>query len=162
MHTSKKAASMPEIKPLERKHVGALYSMTILPEQENFVAPNGVTMGEALFEPGSEVFSIWQDETAVGLLAIIDFSHPDAILHPGEDPSSLYVWRLLIDEDHQRRGYGTFALNFAKQMMHDKGLTAVFITSVDKPGSAIPLYEGQGFVRTGRIVDGETELVWRP
>ena len=153
---------MPEIKPLERKHVRALYFMTIRPEQQDFVSPNGVTMAEAPFEPGSEVFSIWQDDTPVGLLAVIDFSHPNAQLEPGEDPTSLYVWRLLVDEDHQKRGYGTFALNHAKQMMRDRGLTAIFITAVDKPGGAIPLYEGQGFVRTGRIIDGETELVWRP
>ncbi len=77
---------MPEIKPLERKHVRALYFMTIRPEQQDFVSPNGVTMAEAPFEPGSEVFGIWQDDTPVGLLAVIDFSHPNAQLEPGEDP----------------------------------------------------------------------------
>ena len=83
-------------------------------------------------------------------------------LQEGEDPTALYVWRLLIGADHQRKGYGTAALDFAKAKRIEMGLSCIFISAVDEPGSAIPLYEKEGFVRTGRIVDGETELVWRP
>jgi diamine N-acetyltransferase len=150
-----------DIKPLERRHVGPLYRLTLLPEQNQFVAPNGVTMAEAPFEPGSEVYGLWSGETAVGLVALIDFGHPDAILLDGDDPTGLYVWRLFVDQRFQGQGHGTTALNFSKARMKELARSALFITALDEPGSAIPLYEREGFVRTGRIVEGETELVWR-
>lgn len=153
---------MPVLKPLVKADIRALYRLRVRSDQETFVGPNGLTMAQAPFEPGSEIFGIWEGETAVGLLAIIDFSHPQADLQDGDDPNSLYIWRLLIDADHQKRGYGTLALNHAKKLMHDKGLPALYIAAVDKAGSAIPLYEREGFCRTGRIVEGETELIWRP
>lgn len=153
---------MPEFRPLAKNHIRDLYRLEVRPDQTKFVAPNGVTLAQWPFEPGSMVFGIWEGETAVGLLAMIDFSHPEADLQEGEDPTALYVWRLLIGADHQRKGYGTAALDFAKAKRIEMGLSAIFISAVDEPGSAIPLYEKEGFVRTGRIVDGETELVWRP
>jgi len=153
---------MPDIKPVARKDIRALYHVQVKPDQEQFVAPNGLTMAQTPWEPGSEVFGIWEGEIAVGLLAIIDFSHPDAVLEEGEDRDSLYVWRLLIDEDHQRKGYGTAALNFAKQMMRDRGLNSISLGVMDKPGSAVPVYEREGFVRTGIFINGEAQMVWRP
>lgn len=153
---------MPEMKLLVKNHVPTLYRLSVRDDQQNFVSPAGITMWQAPFEPGSEVFGIWEGDTAVGMIAIIDLSHPDAYLLDGDDPDSLYVWRLLVDEDHQHQGHGTFALNFAKQMMHQRGRSSVSLTAVDEPGSAIPLYEREGFVRSGRIVEDEAELVWRP
>lgn len=153
---------MPEIKPVEKAHVRALYRLKVRPDQETLVSPSGLTMSEAPFAPGSEVFGIWDGDTPVGMISVIDYSHPDADLDDDDDPNSLYVWRLLIDAAHQQQGYGTLALNFAKNLMNERGLPALYITAVDLPGSAIPLYEREGFVRTGRRVEDEPELVWRP
>lgn len=153
---------MPEIRPLTRKEIRALYHVQVAPGQEKFVAPNGLTMAQTPWEPGSEVFGIWEGETAVGLIAIIDFSHPEVTLHEGEDRDSLYVWRLLIDAQHQKKGYGTAALNFAKQMMRDRGLNSISLGVLNEPGSGVPFYQREGFVLSGIMIEGEAQMVWRP
>ena len=79
---------MPEFRPLAKNHIRDLYRLEVRPDQTKFVAPNGVTMAQWPFEPGSMVFGIWEGETAVGLLAMIDFSHPEADLQEGEDPTA--------------------------------------------------------------------------
>ena len=51
---------------------------------------------------------------------------------------------------------------FRSQMMRDRGLNSISLGVVDKPGSAVPVYEREGFVRTGIFIDGEAQMVWRP
>ena len=54
-----------------------------------------MTMAQSIFEAGSEIYGIWQDDTPVGLLAVVDMSHPDADLDEGDDPDGIYIWRLM-------------------------------------------------------------------
>ncbi|MCK0138493.1 GNAT family N-acetyltransferase [Aliiroseovarius sp. F47248L] len=153
---------MPKFRTLTRKTLQPLASLNVGSDQTTFVAPNLMTMAQSIFEPGSEMFGIWEHDTPVGFLAIVDMSHPEAELDEGDDPDGIYIWRLMVDRAHQGQGYGLAALEFAKGIAREKGRSNVVTSVVDVPGGALLLYEAFGFKKTGRIVDDEVELILQP
>ena len=70
-----------------------------------------------------------------------------------------YLWRLLIDERHQRRGYGTATLDaVAAYVRAQPGASELLTSYSEGEGSPRPFYERYGFVATDRVVDGERVL----
>lgn len=157
---SVKVMAALDIKPLAYEDVGRLYNVRTTVAQEDFVAPNGITMGQAPFEPGSEVFGLWEGDAPVGLLAIIDMTHPQADITEGHDRDGIFVWRLLVGAEAQGRGIGRAAMNFAIDVARTRGRSHVAVSCVEAPGSAIGFYEGLGFTKTGKMLDDdEYEMV---
>ncbi len=152
---------MPEFRPFSQDTLRPLVGLKVRDSQTTFVASNLMTMAQSIFESGSEIYGVWEQDTPVGLLAVVDMSHPDADLDEGDDPDGIYIWRLMVDQAHQGRGHGRAALAFAKSLARERGRSNLIISVVDEPGGAMPLYEEFGFRPTGRIVDGEVELVMR-
>ena len=68
-----------------------------------------------------------------------------------------YLWRLLIDRLHQRRGVGTRVIDLIGQQCHARGASGLLTSWTEGKGSPGPFYDGHGFVRTGRLVHGETK-----
>ena len=66
-----------------------------------------------------------------------------------------YLWRLLVDRLHQRRGIGSAALELAIERARDDGSSAIETSWAPGAGSPEPLYLGRGFEPTGEIEDGE-------
>ena len=149
---------MFDARPLEKATLSLILRMEVAPEQRIFVASAPVTVAQSMFEPASEVFGLWDGEAPVGLIGMIDFTRPDADLVEGEEPDNFYLWRLLIDQGHQRQGYGSLALGFFLDRAREKGFARVTLTAVDAPGTPIPFYERHGFTRTGRIIEGEVQM----
>ena len=152
---------MFDVRPLEKATLSPVLRLAVAPEQTRFVSTAAVTVAQSMFEPASEVFGLWDGETAVGLIGMIDFTRPDADLVEGEERDNFYLWRLLIDQGHQRRGYGSQALGFFFDRAREKGIARVTLTAVDGPGTPIPFYERHGFTRTGRIIEGEVQMARR-
>jgi diamine N-acetyltransferase len=70
-----------------------------------------------------------------------------------------FLWRLLIDERLQRRGYGTAALDaIAAYVRSRPGGEGLYTSAAQGEGTPQPFYERYGFVATGRIVDDEVVL----
>ena len=71
-----------------------------------------------------------------------------------------YLWRLLVDERYQRRGYGTAALDLVAAYFRGRPGVEMMWTSAGRgEGSPIPFYERDGFERTGDIVFDEEILL---
>ncbi|WP_171177850.1 N-acetyltransferase [Ruegeria sp. HKCCD8929] len=149
---------MTDFRLLTKDTLRPLAALNVREEQTSFVSSNLMTMAQSVFEPGSEIYGIWNDDTPLGLLAIVDMSHPEADLDEGDDPDGIYVWRLMVDQAHQGRGYGQAALEFAKSLAQERGRSKLIISVVDEPGGAMPLYKVFGFRPTGRIAHGEVEM----
>ena len=152
-------AVMSDIRVLTSKSLMPLIKLDVATHQKGFVAPNAITMAQSLFEPGNEIYGIWEDETPVGLLAVVDMSFPGADLDEEDDPDGLYVWRLMVAKDMQGKGYGRAAMEYAIQRCRDLGRKQLLLSAVEDEHGAIPFYEKLGFTRTGRIVSEEVELV---
>ena len=74
---------------------------------------------------------------------------------PGSAPP--FLWRLLIDRRHQRRGIGEQVIAMLREQLLAEGHTALLVGWNEGPGSPRPFYERLGFVPTGVLYDGETE-----
>lgn len=123
--------------------------------QEEFVAPMSDTFTDALFPEvvnGAPVVpwfrAVVADDEIVGfvMLALRTEHHPEP-----------YLWRLLIDRLHQRRGIGGRVLDLvAEECLRTGAKTLVTSWGAGK-GSPEPFYLSHGFERTGRMIDNETE-----
>jgi diamine N-acetyltransferase len=70
-----------------------------------------------------------------------------------------FLWRLLIDERFQRRGYGRAALDRVVEIVRAEGATELLTSYVPGDDGPWPFYEKYGFRPTGEI--DEDEIVIR-
>jgi len=125
--------------------------------QERFVAPMDASWRHALLPEivdGARVVPWFRGITADGvpagfvMLAAATSAHPDP-----------YLWRLLVDRWHQRRGIGERAVATIVDLLRRDGRRRLLTSWVDGPGSPAAFYARLGFRRTGRLVEGEIEGV---
>jgi GNAT superfamily N-acetyltransferase len=67
-----------------------------------------------------------------------------------------YVWRLLIDRRHQRRGIGDAVLRELIDRLRGERHRALDLSYVDAPGGPARFYGRLGFVPTGEMDGDET------
>ncbi len=135
--------------------------MKLTPEQTDadLVAPNAATLAQDAYDPASETWFIYDDDTPVGLVAVIDTAHAGFEAEDGDDTNALYLWRLFISAENQKRGFGAQTLKFLVSHAKQLGRPKLYTSYVPHPLCAGPFYEAFGFTPTGRIVDDEVELV---
>jgi diamine N-acetyltransferase len=68
-----------------------------------------------------------------------------------------YLWRLLIDRLHQRRGIGQRVLELVAEEFRRMGDETLLTSWSEGKGSPRPFYLANGFEPTGNLIDGETE-----
>lgn len=146
---------MTHLRPLTDENRAELEALRIAPGQERFV--NNVTeaLAEADEEPGGRAiqFGLYDDDTPVGFVMISDEVD-------GPDYIAQYLWKLLIDERHQRRGNGTAALDLVADYFRGRpGVEVMWTSAGQGEGSPIPFYERYGFVRTGDLVFDDEVLL---
>jgi GNAT superfamily N-acetyltransferase len=69
-----------------------------------------------------------------------------------------FLWRLLIDERHQRRGIGRAVLTQIVELVRADGGTELLTSYEPGKGEPWPFYQRFGFRPTGEIDDGEIVL----
>ena len=125
--------------------------------QTAFIASNEKSIAEAKKNSdAARPFVIYADGAAVGF-AMFAFE-PDY-----EDPKDRYwLWRFMIDEKYQGRGYGKKALERIIAYFKDHGAANIRLSTKGDNKNAIALYESFGFVPNGTMNGGETvfELNW--
>ncbi|MEM7091511.1 MAG: GNAT family N-acetyltransferase [Actinomycetota bacterium] len=133
----------------------AVRKLRVHHSQEGFVAPVAASMADALFPEiidGAPVVPWMRAVEADGELAGFVMIAEVTDAHP--EP---YLWRLLIDRSHQRRGIGRRIIELLVEEVASRGSTTLMTSWVDGRGSPRPFYEGLGFVPTGEIIDDEIE-----
>lgn len=123
--------------------------------QKNFVAPMLWSYSDALFPEevdGAPLVPWMRGVLADGELAGFVMLALSSEHHP--EP---YLWRLLIDRMHQRRGIGRRIIELVVDFCKERGDTSLLTSWEEGIGSPRPFYEGLGFEVTGQIVDEETE-----
>ena len=122
--------------------------------QERLVAPMAKSLAQVLVPPiepnGSSVVpwyrAIVADDEIVGFVMLsIGPTEPDP-----------FLWRLLIDRRHQRRGVGSRAIRSLAEQFRSSGSTALAVSWTEGAGSPGPFYEQLGFAPTGANAAGET------
>jgi len=109
--------TLREVTDANRDAVRALH---VAPGQERFVGGVTESIEEAAATPEAKPWyrSIYAGDEPVGFVMLSwDVTPSPGILGPW------FLWRLLIDERHQRRGYGREALNQIVAIVRDAGAT---------------------------------------
>lgn len=122
--------------------------------QQRLVSPNVLSLAEA-YAPGDDeaggrlvpwVRAIEADGEPVGFVMVAE---PTATQqHP-------FLWRLMIDRHHQRRGIGQLALWLVIEQAVAWNATHLEVGWMPGTGSPAPFYLRNGFVPTGEVVDEE-------
>lgn len=127
--------------------------LDVADDQRGNVATIAQSYADALFPPqdGWENSEIWiRGVTRGGIPAgfIMCSDSPDGEKHP-------WIWRLLVDREHQGHGVGTFAVEHAISRYQALGCKQVLTAWYPGPADASGFYKKLGFVETGEIMDGE-------
>jgi diamine N-acetyltransferase len=143
------------LRPIGDGNREAVEALRVSPAQERFVSSVAESLLEAAEEPdGRALFwASYSEETPVGFVMI-----SDEVGAPGYIPH--YLWKLVIDERYQRRGFGTATLDLMVEYFRGRPDVDVIWTSAGQgDGSPIPFYERYGFERTGEIVFDDEVLL---
>jgi diamine N-acetyltransferase len=129
--------------------------LAVAEHQKVFVAPNAVSLAQALFAPEAWYRSICLEDEPVGFVMLEDESRRSP---PPSEPG-VSVWRLMIDAKFQGRGIGRAALLLVIAEVRRRGIFKTLLLSyVPGPGCPEPFYRGLGFRPTGRIDGNEVVL----
>jgi diamine N-acetyltransferase len=146
--------TLREVTEHNRAEVEAL---GVTSEQSGYVAGVADSMAEALQYPDAQPWyrAVYADETPVGFVMISDgitVSNPDYL-------GPYYLWRLIVDQRFQGRGYGTRALDLVVDHLRTRPDARVLLTShVVGPASPRGFYLRYGFRATDRVHEGEPVL----
>ena len=133
----------------------AMLDVRAHPTQRRFISDMASSYADALFSDvinGAPVVpwlrAIEADGERVGfmMLAAVTPHHPEP-----------YLWRLLIDRRHQRRGIGDRALTLLVDRLRAEGHRTLLVDWNLGPGTPEPFYLRRGFVKVRNISDDEVE-----
>jgi diamine N-acetyltransferase len=149
---------MLEAREVTYETVGPLLRLKVSPRQENFVASNAKTIAQAAYEPFSWLRGLWLGDTPVGLIAMIDMlpEHPEVV--PEDPPNAIFLWRLMIATDQQRKGFGREAMQIAFAEARARGRETFCTSVVPEADGPMPFYVKCGLEPTDRFDDGERVL----
>lgn len=142
---------MPEVtlREVTKETIWPIMMLEVAEDQGHLVAPNSMSIAEAYFEPKAWFRAIYADDEPVGFVMLYDDS----------DTPKYYLWRMMIADAHQRKGYGRRALQLIVDYVTSRpGGSAITVGAIPGEGSPQPFYEGFGFVATGEVKGGEVIL----
>ncbi|HWL42143.1 MAG TPA: GNAT family N-acetyltransferase [Ilumatobacter sp.] len=122
-----------------------------------FVDPMPITFMDALFPEEFEGV-----DAVPWMRGVVADGEPVAFVMTSENHGQQeghFLWRMLVDRMHQRRGIGRRALVLMLDHLREQGVGRVFTSCGEGVGTPQPFYESLGFRPTGRMLDDEVELV---
>ncbi|MEE9454556.1 MAG: GNAT family N-acetyltransferase [Paracoccaceae bacterium] len=137
----------------------AIMDLKTRPDQQHLVAPNSVTVAQFHYEPSGWLRGLWAGETPVGLIAMINPQIESPSFEEGDSTDAAYLWRLMIDQGQQGKGYGHQAMHIAFAQARAWSFAKFQTSCVPGENCPIPFYEACGLQKTGQIVGGEIELM---
>jgi diamine N-acetyltransferase len=132
-------------------------ALTVTETQSYYVAGVADSLLEAASTPDACPWyrAVYDGDVPVGFVMLSDgitVVNPDYI-------GPYFLWRLLIDQRLQRRGYGSAAVRLAVEHVRTHDDARALLTSVAQgPASPVEFYLRQGFRLTGEVHDDELVL----
>lgn len=155
---------MLRLEKVTGRNVWDVLELKVSESQRSFVASNDISIIEAYTAITANghafPFGIYDGETPVGFLMVgfdVDDYWDDA---PDIAKGNYNLWRLMIDQRYQKKGYGKAAVNLALDFIKTLpcGEARCCWLSYEPENSvARKLYQSFGFVETGQM-DGD-ELI---
>ena len=154
------------LREINRENLVDIIKLGVTRYQQLFVANNGISIAQALFEPHSWMRGIYAGDLPVGFVLLYDnpedgLKHtPPKLQADGKTPlPEYYLWRLLIDSRYQGLGYGREAvarvIDYVKTRPNADHL---LVSYTPGQGTPEPFYTKLGFKKTGQIEKGEVVM----
>lgn len=153
---------MLRLEKINGKNIWDILKLKVSCSQQTFVAGNDMSIIEAYIAITSNgyafPFGIYENNIPVGFLMIgydVDESWEDA---PAIAKGNYSLWRLMIDERYQNKGYGKeaikLALDFIKQFPCGKA-DYCWLSYEPENKTARHLYQSIGFIETNEMDGNE-------
>ncbi len=137
------------LKEINAETVWPIMKLNVAENQRNFVAPNANSIAEAYFIKEAWFRAIYAGDKPVGFV----------MLYADEKKPEYFLWRLMIDSEHQGKGYGYLAMeqviDHVKTLPGARELLASYNPGEGNPS---PFYYKLGFEETGEWEDKEKVL----
>jgi RimJ/RimL family protein N-acetyltransferase len=152
-----KAAPVVSLREVTGDNVDDIGALQVAPSQSTFVGNNWKSLAQVNYSGSAgSAHAIYADDSPVGLTLLFD-----ARLRQDEEDRAdeLYIWRIMIAEQFQNRGYGKAAMQLIIAKAREMGVANLGLSHQPGNLAAAAFYKKLGFAHTGRIEDGEVEMV---
>ncbi len=157
---------MLEFREITFDNLSEIIRLQVCDGQQGFVSSNAKSICEAYIAVSNssvaKPFGIYNGNEAVGFI-MFGYGRLDE-----EDPAiadnNYCLWKLMIDEKHQRKGYGMMAMRLAEKYMKESFLGKANYCWVSYEAENVvakELYQKCGYVENGEICGGEIVAVRR-
>ena len=144
------------LREMTESTLGAVLALGVAPTQERFVGTVAAALRDADDTPEAKPWyrGVYADEEPVGFVMLSWNVTPD----PPRIVGPWFLWKLLVDERHQGRGYGREAVRLAAEVAAANGAVELLTSCVPGDDGPEPFYRHLGFLPTGEY-DENGELV---
>jgi diamine N-acetyltransferase len=137
------------LREITGKNLGSVLSLEVTEKQKQvYPRSNAYSIAEGHYPPDDDpvwIRAIYAGETPVGFLMTSE----------APDQGQYFLWRLMIDARHQRKGYGLRAVELLIERIKDSPNPSALVTShLEDDGDAGTFYKKLGFNYTGEVLNG--------
>ena len=148
-----------ELREITFETVRSVVKLDVSARQKAYVASNAVSIAEAHFCPGAWFRAAYVDDIAVGFLMLFDPTIPGSVEREPIARNEIRLWRFMIDQRYQHKGYGKKMLDLACEHVLRGGkagrLLSSYIAGADGPEG---FYLNYGFKKTGGFRNNGREI----
>lgn len=141
---------MIKLKEITADNLEDVLKLKVSKNQENFVSTTAYSLAQAyVYQENAYPFAIYADDTLVGFIMFGFY----------ELRNQYTLWKFLIDEKYQNKGYGKIALLLGIEYMKKQhGIKEMYTGVAIDNNVAEHLYQSIGFQTTGLVENGMKEL----
>ena len=148
-------SDLVSLREITSETVIGVTKLAVAENQSGFVAPNSVSLAQALFTPEAWYRGIYYGDELVGFVMLDD----ESLRSPPPEKPSIGLWRFMIDAKYQGRGIGRGAMLRVIEHVRARGLfESLELSYVPGPGCPEAFYLALGFRHTGRLAGKEVVL----
>jgi diamine N-acetyltransferase len=134
------------LKSVDENNFEEVIKLKVSEEQQPYVATNVFSIAQSKVLPECNPLAIYAEEELVGF----------AMYALDREDKEYCIYRLMIDEKFQSKGYGKSAMEaLINHISADKEHHVIFISFEPENMRAKALYESLGFVPDGRMIEDE-------
>lgn len=140
-----------ELRTIDKENFWDIVELKVAAGQEGFVAPNAVSIAQAQFYPGNRSLAAYVQGQPVGY----------TFFGLDDDDHEYWLARLMVDEEHQGKGYGRQILQWVLKTTREDGRCCIYLGVEPENAAAIALYKSEGFEFDGRVFGKEHVMIKR-
>ena len=134
---------MINLRDITKKNLISIIDLEVGKHQKDQVASNAVSIAQGNYSKSAWFKGIFNDEIAVGFVML------DLII----EENKCFLWRFMIDEKYQGKGFGKIALTLVVDYVKSlKIFNEIYTSYYPKDDDAGGFYKNFGFIKSKKII----------